>query len=70
MKLYFSNEEYKKKALNTLKAEKSNHTIGDAFLLITKDLSKEDLSNFTKIEIENAWYFYLIVLYFCYEWWK
>lgn len=49
MKLYFSNEKYKKKALNTLKTKKSNHTVGDAFLLITKDLPKEDLSNLTSL---------------------
>lgn len=45
MKLYFSNEEYKRKALSKSKSEKSNHSVGDAFMLITKDLPKEDLSN-------------------------
>ena len=49
MKLYFSNDEYRKKALSTLNVEKSKHTVGDAFLLITKDLPKEDLSNLISI---------------------
>lgn len=49
MKLYFSNEEYRKKALHTLKTEKTKHTVGEAFLLITKDLPKEDLSNLISI---------------------
>lgn len=45
MKLYFSNENYKRKALNFKEIKESKHTIGDAFLLITKGLPKEDLSN-------------------------
>lgn len=45
MKLYFSNEEYRRKALKTNKIEKTKHSVGEAFLLLVKDLSQEDLSN-------------------------
>lgn len=47
MKLYFSNEYYKEKALGVHKLEKTNHSVGEAFMLLIKDVSKEDLSNLT-----------------------
>lgn len=52
MKLYFSNEDYKAKALSTKRVSESKHTVGDAFMLLVKDVSKEDLSNLTKMMSE------------------
>ncbi len=49
MKLYFSNEEYKRKAMETNKLEESKHSVGDAFMLLVKDVSKDDLSNLTEM---------------------
>lgn len=49
MKLYFSNEDYKAKALSTKRVSESKHTVGDAFLLLVKGVSKEDLSNLNKM---------------------
>lgn len=47
MGLYFSNEYYKKKALETNQEDgkKSRHSVGEAFLLLVKDVPKEDLTN-------------------------
>lgn len=53
MKLYFSNEKYKEKALGVHKFEKSNHSVGEAFMLLIKDVSKEDLSNLTEMIKEH-----------------
>lgn len=49
MKLYFSNEDYKRKALETKKIEKSKHSVGDAIMLLIKDVPEEDLSNLIEI---------------------
>ncbi len=48
MKLYFSNENYKQKALKTNSTKESKHTVGDSLLLLFKNVSKEDLSNLTE----------------------
>lgn len=52
MKLYFSNEDYRAKALSTRMVSESKHTVGEAFMLLVKDVSKEDLSNLTKMMSE------------------
>lgn len=47
MKLNFENDYYKKEALEHLKKYnyENNNTVEDAFLLVLKDIKKEDLSN-------------------------
>ena len=47
MNLYFSNNYYKNKALGHSKRsyEEINHTVEDAFLILIKDLGREDLTN-------------------------
>ena len=47
MGLYFSNEYYRKKALETKQknGNESKHSVGEAFSLLVKDVPKEDLSN-------------------------
>ena len=47
MKLNFENDYYKKEALEHSKEYnyENNNTIEDAFLLVLKDIKKEDLSN-------------------------
>lgn len=53
MKLYFSNEKYKRKAMETTKLEESKHSVSDAFMLLIKDVSKDDLSNLIEIMQEQ-----------------
>lgn len=45
MKLFFSNENYKSKALKTKQIEKTKHSVGEAFMLLVKGVGKDDLSN-------------------------
>ncbi|MDD6244050.1 MAG: hypothetical protein PUB03_00120, partial [bacterium] len=47
MKLNFENDYYKKEALEHSKEYnyENNNTVEDAFLLVLKDIKKEDLSN-------------------------
>lgn len=54
MKLYFSNESYRKIALQTKTFKKSNHTASEAFMLLIKGVSKEDLSNLISM-MENKY---------------
>ncbi len=53
MKLYFSNEEYRRKALQANKIKKSDHSVGDAFMLLINGVSKEDLSNLIEMMKEQ-----------------
>lgn len=53
MKLNFSSEYYKNKALGTNQGKESNHSVGDAFLLLIKGVYKEDLSNLCEMIKES-----------------
>lgn len=49
MKLFFSNENYKSKALKIKQIEKTKHSVGEAFMLLVKGVGKDDLSNLLEL---------------------